>query len=198
MNRKKNSSFLIAIVSLLFLFVGVYLVFLLKNSDSLIIPKDWKKYNDADIDFGIKTTVSLPPGCIFNFTGSEWDLRCGEKDVWDYKTSVFRGKEDKLKNYYTDGSLEQWYKKYLNGDFFADYASQEKNIILKTIKHSIQSNNYFELTIKETNGQIITHYLYLQNNVVHIIQPLIINESTSMIKKNIGIIFTSLESSITK
>ena len=186
MNKIKNLIFLIVVASFLFLI----------NPGVLIIPKDWKKYSDIDVDFGVKTTVSLPPGCGFKFTGSEWDLRCGEVDVWDYKTSVFRGKENDPKNYYTEGSLEQWYKKYLNGDFFADYASQEKDVIIKTIKHSVRSESYFELTIKEFNGRIVTHFLFAQNGIVHIIQPLTIDESTSKIKKNIGLIFSSLKSEI--
>lgn len=196
MNRIKNPTFLIIAASFLFILIGVCLVLLLKNPGIPTVPKDWKKYSDTDVDFGVKTTVSLPPGCDFKFTGSEWDLRCGEGDIWDYKTSVFRGKEDDPKNYYSGGSLEEWYKKYLNGDFFADYTSQEKDLIIKTTKHSVDSESYFELTIKETNGRLVAHYLFVQNGIVHIIQPLVIDEPTSKIKKNIGLIFSSLKSEI--
>lgn len=196
MNRLKNSIFLIITASFLFLLFGVSLVLLLKNPGTPTIPKDWKEYRDTDIDFGVKTTVSLPPGCSFKFTGSEWDLRCGEGDVWDYKTSVFRGKEDESKNYYTGGSLEQWYQRYLNYDFFEIGNIVAKDEIIKVKENRIGAISYFNMVIKEGNGQTITHYLYAQNGIVHIIQPLIIDEPTSKIKKNIGFIFSSLKSEI--
>lgn len=189
MNRKKDSSFLIITVSLLFLFVGVCLVFLLKNSDSLIIPKDWKKYNDTDIDFGVQTTISLPPGCDFVFSGSEWDVNCGENEKWDYTNSVYRGNDERdPRNHYSGESLQQWYQQY---------TSQDKIISAK--ERPINKGHYLEVQVKlADSGKMETNYVYVQNNIAHILRPLVIDELNSVVKKNIGIIFTSLKSSITK
>lgn len=199
MNRIKNSIFLIIVTSFIFLLFGVLLVLFLNNPVTPKIPKDWKKYSDTDVDFGVKTTVSLPPGCDFKFTGSEWDLGCGEGDRWDYTTSVFRGKDDKLKNYYGGGALKQWYQRYLNYEFFG--LGDEVNIvardeILKTKEHKVEQADYLELTVKEGDYKEVAHYLFIQNGIVHIVRPLIIDEPTSKIKKNIGLIFSSLKSEI--
>src|SRR5687768_3499476 len=48
------------------------------------IPSDWKSFTATDQEFGIKTTMSLPPNYAFSFTGSEFVILSNDaNEVWD-------------------------------------------------------------------------------------------------------------------
>lgn len=180
--RKRGKVFLLALVVLIVLEIVGGTLF--KQS-----ANDWKSFTGKDSDFGVQTTISLPPGCDFVFSGSEWDLNCGENEKWDYANSVYRGNDERdPRNHYSGESLQQWYQQYIN---------QDKIISAK--EHPINKGHYLEVQVKLADSdKIETNYAYVQNNIVHILRPLVIDEPNSVVKKNIGIIFTSLKSSITK
>jgi hypothetical protein len=54
---------------------------------AVVIPKDWKELTGTDTDpaFRVQTTLSIPSGFTFGFSGSEWSI-CNEACVesWDY------------------------------------------------------------------------------------------------------------------
>ena len=180
--RKRGKVFLLALVVLIVLeIVG--------GTSFKQRANDWKSFTGKDSDFGVQTTISLPPGCDFVFSGSEWDLNCGENEKWDYTNSVYRGNDERNpKNHYSGEFLQQWYQQYIN---------QDKIISAK--EHPINKGHYLEVQVKlADSGKMETNYVYVQNNIVHILRPLVIDELNSVVKKNIGIIFTSLKSNITK
>src|SRR3989304_5139403 len=45
------------------------------SNKTVAIPPNWQQFTATDPDFGIKTTMSLPPGFSFNFTGSEFTIQ---------------------------------------------------------------------------------------------------------------------------
>ena len=71
--RKRGKVFLLALVVLIVLEIVGKTLFKQKTND-------WKSFTGKDSDFGVQTTISLPPGCDFVFSGSEWDLHCGENE----------------------------------------------------------------------------------------------------------------------
>jgi len=167
------------------------------------IPNDWQEYTATDPDFGIKTTLSLPPGFSFRFTGSEFTIQkdLDATELWDYSTSVFREK-DGLKNYYTGESRRIWYQKFIEGEFWAEKPYQfVAGEITNVIEHQIGTQTHLELTVTggpPTNysGEVETHFIYTQNGIIHIIKPVShkANSTTAQIPKYIGIIFFSLRS----
>jgi len=173
----------------------------------ITVPSDWKQYTATDPDFGIKTTMFMPPGYSFRFTGSEFTIQndSDATELWNYSTSIFRGK-DGLKDYYTEESRRAWYQKLLNGEFMLEKPHQFiPGQITNVVEHQIGSKSYLELTASggsPTNysGEVGTHYIYVQNGIVHIIKPAShkANSAEALIPSYIGTIFISLNSSSTK
>ncbi len=115
---------------------------------------------------------------------------------------MFSGK-DGLKNYYVGGSVRDWYQKLLGGEFWA-----EKPYLLvvgkitNAIEHQIGTQTYFELTVaggppSNYSGEVGTHFVYVQNGIIHIIKPAShkANSAAAQLPTKIGIIFYSLKSS---
>jgi hypothetical protein len=177
------------------------------NAQPITIPSDWKQYIATDPDFGITTKMSMPPGYSFRFTGSEFTIQndSDATELWDYSTSIFRGK-DGLKNYYTGGSRRSWYQELLSGEFMLEKPYQfVPGQITNVLEHQINSQSYLELTVSggpPTNysGETGTHYIYGQNSILHIIKPAShkANSADALIPNYIGTIFVSLNSSSTK
>jgi hypothetical protein len=186
---------------------------------SISIPKDWKEYTAEDSSFGIRTTLSLPPGFSFSFSGSEFSIQdVKNEEIWDYSTSVFVGcspecneennkPEDisdscfnKPRNYYSGESRRLWYKKFLNGDFFCNdsFFGNKTGEIISVDEEFITDNvSYLKVIVEsKLSGKEETHYLYVQNNILHIIKPSSFkaNSPDALLPKYINIILYSLKS----
>jgi len=173
------------------------------TSQLISIPKDWQEYTATDPEFGIKTTLSLPPEFSFSFTGSEFTIQSADgTELWDYSTSVFPGK-DGLKNYYTGESRRDWYQKLLDGEFWTEKPYQfVGGKITNAMEHQIGPQTYLELTVtggppSNYSREVGTHFIYAQNGIIHIIKPAShkANSATAQLPNNIGIVFYSLKSS---
>lgn len=171
--------------------------------EPIIIPSNWKQFTAIDPEFKIKTTMSMPPGFSFSFTGSEFTIQndSDATELWDYSTSVFSGK-DGLKNYYDGTSRRDWYKRKLDGEFTSPEEFQKKRgDILSVIEHNINNQSYLEISVNDLNsGDIQKHYLFVNNGMIHIIKPASheANNSTALMPKYLDIIFTSLTSTTIK
>lgn len=174
---------------------------------SVTIPSDWKSYTATDPDFGVKTTMSMPPGYSFRFTGSEFTMQndSDATELWDYSTSVFRGR-DGLKNYYAGQSRRAWYQDLLDGDFMEEKpASFNPGKITNAVEHQIGSKTYYEMTVSggppaNYSGEVGKHFVYVQNGIVHILKPAShkANTAEAKIPQNIETILASLSSSQVK
>lgn len=166
------------------------------------VPTDWKSYTATDTGFGVSTTMSLPPGFSFVFTGSEFmiqDDATGE-EIWDYATSVFNGK-DGIKNYYDGSSRREWYQKFLDNEFFSPTTTDGlEGDILSVTEHGINTTSYLEASLNMTDGKTETHYIFVQNNIIHGVRPQSVKSylPEAIISKNIAPIFASLTSVLTK
>lgn len=177
------------------------------SSKTITIPSDWKSFTATDPDFGVKTTMSMPPGYSFRFTGSEFTIQndSDATELWDYSTSVFRGK-DGLKNYYAGQSRRAWYQDLLDGDFMAEKPiTFTPGKITNAVEHQIGSQTYYEMTVlgeppANYSGELGKHFVYVQNGIVHILKPAShkANTAEAKIPQNVGTIFASLSSSQTK
>lgn len=168
------------------------------------IPNDWQQFTATDPDFGVQTTLSLPPDYSFRFTGSEFTLQ-NDSDVtelWDYSSSVYRDNNGVLKNHYTGGSRRVWYENYLSDK---QSTFQNKDKILSVTEVRINNTSYLAISVKSPayndSGEISgtkkgMHYLYVQNSIMHMITPASNKAYTSdaQIPKYIGTIFVSLKS----
>jgi hypothetical protein len=139
------------------------------------IPSNWKKYTAEDPDFGVKTTLSMPPGYSFRFTGSEFTIQndSDATELWDYSSSVYRDNNGILKNHYNGGSRRAWYEKRLS-----ERQSIDKIVSVK--EKPLNTSSYLEITVQTPsyddhgvaygtkNGM---HYVYVQNNILHMITP---------------------------
>lgn len=145
------------------------------TSKTVIVPSSWKKYTAEDPDFGIKTTMSMPPGYSFRFTGSEFTIQndSDATELWDYSSSVYRDNDGVLKNHYDGSSRRTWYEKHL-------LDKQSLNKIISVKEMPLNSTTYLEITIQTpsyddhgiTSGtKNGLHYVYVQNNILHIITP---------------------------
>lgn len=170
----------------------------------IVIPDNWQEFTAVDPDFGLTTTMSLPPDFSFRFTGSEFTIQndFDATELWDYSTSI-SGSENGPKNYYTGGSRRTWYQKYLNGEFSHAAYFEEKVEIKSIEEHHTGTSTYLEIKVTNPFGiseKIESHYIYTQNNILHILKP--VSEkaysTNSLIAKNIAIIFTSLKSNFAK
>lgn len=168
------------------------------------IPSSWKKYTAEDPDFGIKTTMSMPPGYSFRFTSSEFTIQndADATDLWDYSSSVYRDNNGVLKNHYDGGSRRAWYEKQLSERHKTDK-------ILSIKEKPSNDSTYLEITVQTpsyddrgvTSGtKNGLHYVYVQNNILHIITPASNKAYTSstQIPSNIETILASLSSVQTK
>jgi hypothetical protein len=137
------------------------------------VPADWKQYSDTDNDFKLTTSLALPPGYTFVFSGSEFtisEIQNGPQagELWTYTSSVFPGKEG-LKNYYSGESRRNWYQKLLDGEFSELAEESEKPRITNLVEHPLNGSSYLEITV---SGQYPPkRYLYVQNGIVHILEP---------------------------
>lgn len=177
----------------------------------ITIPSDWKQYTATDGDFGIKTTMSLPPGFSFQFTGSEFLIRNSDStELWDYSTSVYivAGSEDLLpKNHYNSDSRRTWYENYLSGKIKGPSVQGVYNDKIVNVEEiPINATSYLAVTVEASayndHGEISgtkkgMHYVYVQNNILHMITPASNKAYTAkaQIPKYIGTIFASLTSS---
>lgn len=144
----------------------------------------------------------MAPGYSFIFTGSEFTIQndSDATELWDYSTSVFSGK-DGLKNYYDSTSRRSWYQRKLNGEFtIPEEVQKKRGDILDATEHSIGSQSYLEVSVKDLQGNIEKHFIFAQNRMVHIIKPASnkANTSSAQIPTYIGTIFASLNSVQTK
>ena len=139
------------------------------------IPSNWKKYTAEDPDFGVRTTMFMPPGYSLRFTGSEFTIQ-NDSDVtelWDYSSSVYRNNDGVLKNHYDGSSRRAWYEKRLSERQSADriVSVKEKPLSATTyLEITVQTPSYDDrgVTSGTKNGM---HYVYVQNNILHIITP---------------------------
>ncbi len=139
------------------------------------VPSTWKKYTSDDQEFGIRTTMAMPDGFSFRFTGSESIIQndLDTSEVWDYSTSVYADNNGVLKNHYTGGSRREWYKKRLS-------EKQSTDKILSVREKPLNSSSYLEMTVQTPNydergapngTKTGNHYVYVQNGIVHMIIP---------------------------
>lgn len=168
------------------------------------IPSNWKKYTAEDPDFGVRTTMFMPPGYSFRFTGSEFTIQndSGATELWDYSSSVYRDNDGVLKNHYDGSSRRAWYEKRL-----LERQSTDKIVSVK--EKPLNASTYLEITIQTpsyddhgvTSGtKNGIHYVYVQNNILHMITPASNKAYTSsaQIPGNIEPILASLTSIQTK
>lgn len=168
------------------------------------IPSNWKKYTAEDSDFGVKTTMFMPPGYSFRFTGSEFTIQndSDATELWDYSSSVYRDNDGILKNHYDGSSRRVWYEKRLS-----ERQSTDKIISVK--EKPLNATTYMEITVQTPsyNDQGVTsgtknglHYIFVYNNILHMITPASNNAYTSaaQIPSNIEPILASLTSAQTK
>jgi hypothetical protein len=168
------------------------------------VPTTWKKYTSDDQEFGIKTSMAMPPGYSFRFTGSESTIQndSDATELWDYSSSVYRDNDGVLKNHYDGSSRRAWYEKRL-----AERQSTDKIVSVK--EKPLNSTNYLEITVQTPayddhgvasgtkNG---FHYVYVQNGILHMITPASNKAYTAeaQIPENIEPILASLTSVQTK
>lgn len=167
---------------------------------TMTIPSDWQQHSGIDPEFGVFASLSVPPGYSFGFTGSEWTLHNAQGENWDYSTSVFPGDKG-LKNYYTGGSRRVWYQQFLNGDFSGDAGKTKLAEIISVSEYPTGTSTYLAVTLRYilASKRVETHYLYVQNDILHILKPAGVQDvSTSSITKNMGMIFASLSSKTVK
>lgn len=139
------------------------------------VPSTWKKYTSDDQEFGVKTTMAMPPGYSFRFTGSESTIQndSDATELWDYSSSVYRDNDGVLKNHFDGSSRRAWYEKRL-----AERQSTDKIVGVK--EKPLNSASYLEITVQTPayddhgvasgtkNG---LHYVYVQNGILHMISP---------------------------
>lgn len=161
------------------------------------IPADWTSYTLINPNSGEQTKLSLPPDYSFRLNDYEFIIQNDQdyEETWSYSTSIFYGPEG-VKNYYTNNPIKDWYLAYLNGEYLFEkpYIFKESKI-LDTKEELIGMRKYIILTVKKDETE--KHYLFLENNIVHIFKPasLKANTAPSAISKNMGAIFASLNSS---
>ncbi|MHA1304175.1 MAG: hypothetical protein ACTSPI_10785, partial [Candidatus Heimdallarchaeaceae archaeon] len=105
------------------------------------------------------------------------------------------------KNEYNGGSRRKWYQRYLDDEFFHNVPPVKRGEIISVKEYHAGTSTYLEVKVDNPFSQKAeNHYLYVQNNILHIIKPMSEEaySTDSLIVKNIAIIFTSLRSSFTK
>ena len=166
------------------------------------VPINWKEYTATDSEFGIKTTMFMPPGFSFKFTGSEFTIQndSDATELWDYSTSVTTGSNNVLKNYYDGGSRREWYKRYLDGEFLGNTVDKKFGDIVSMTETVIGNTSYLKIVVNTLSRGIQTHYVYLQNDIIHIIKPISDVAETSQAKfpQHVGLSLYSLKSIQTK
>lgn len=162
---------------------------------AMTIPSDWKKFTATDQEFKVSTTMSLPSGLSFRFTGSEFTIQndSDATEIWEYFTSVL----DSTTNYYKGESRRVWYQNYLQGKVvkFSDvHEFKTKGTITAASEHSIGSTSYLEVTVQPNYGKSEKHYLYVQNGILNIIKPSSekANSDQAVLPQNMGTILYSL------
>lgn len=174
------------------------------SSKTVTVPANWKKYTAEDPDFGIRTTMVMPPGYSFRFTGSEFTIQndSDATELWDYSSSVYRDNDGILKNHYDGSSRRAWYEKRLS-----ERQSIDKIISVK--EKPLNATTYLEITVQTpsyddhgvTSGtKNGLHYVFVQNNILHMIASASNKAYTSaaQIPSNIEPILASLTSVQTK
>lgn len=168
----------------------------------ITIPSDWKQYTATDSEF-VKITMSMPPGYTFRYV-SEFRIHNDDStESWGFSTSIMGEK-----NNYTGGSRRAWYEDYL-ASFQTGIQDQYKEKVLKVSEIPINNSSYLAILVEgpgyNDHGVVSgrrtgTHYVYVQNNILHMITPSSNKAYTAeaQIPKYIGIIFASLTSSQTK
>jgi hypothetical protein len=168
----------------------------------IVVPANWEEFSATDPDYGVQTTLSMPPGFSFRFSGSEFTIQndSDATELWEYSTSIYRNNENVLKNHYDGSSRRVWYKKYLD-------ERQSVATIIGAKERSLNSSTFLEITVQtpsyndrgETSGaKSEAHYVYVKDNVVHIISPASIKAATpeAQLSEFITIIMVSLKSKL--
>ncbi len=143
-----------------------------KEPPKVAAQQGWKRYTARDPQYGFETTLNLPPDFSFQFSGSEFTIQSGSPttEQWIYQSSIFNGK-DGVKNYYTGQSRRVWYQSYLSRQYSApDNYLFEPDQILSVEEFSLNKGTYLGVKVNTAAG-IQTHYLFVQNMIVHIFAP---------------------------
>lgn len=169
----------------------------------ITVPSNWQQFTAVDSEFGIKTTLALPPGYSFKFTGSEFTIQndTDATELWDYSTSVYDNGAG-LKNHYDGSSRRAWYQTRLS-----ERGAEDK--IMSVQEKSLNNSTYLEMTVHtpsyDSHGALLgtkntKHYIYVQNSILHMFAPVSDKaySSAAKIPANIEPILVSLSSSRTK
>lgn len=169
----------------------------------VIALSGWETFTAEDPDFGVKTTMAMPPGYTFSFTGSEFTIQNNDTtELWDYSSSIYRNNEGVLKNHYDGSSRRAWYQKRLS-------EKQSTDKILKVTEKPLNGTSYLEIQVQtpayNNSGEISgsktgLHFIFVQNNILHMIIPASNKAYTAEAKipNNIELILASLNSTQTK
>jgi len=170
------------------------------STKTVVIPSNWKPFTATDSEYGVKTSMSMPLGYSFGFSGSEFTIQndSDSTELWDYSTSIYRNNDSVLNNHYDGSSRRAWYAKYL-------IEKQSADKIVSVKEHSLNSSTYLEITVQAPSyddpgvpnaTKSGTHYIFVQNNILHMITPASIKSYTSnaQIPRNIEPILESLTS----
>ncbi len=165
------------------------------SSGKAVDTSNWKSFTAEDMDFGVKTTLKLPPGYSFSFTGSEFMIQDDSNfsELWEYATSITTNGV----NTYSNQSRRVWYEQYLQGQHGGAAGRDAK--IISAAERSYNAISYLEAVVSVI-GKNQTHYLYVQNGIFNIISPSseAAHLPNSVIAKNIGPILQSLSVSKTR
>lgn len=162
-----------------------------------VIPPDWKQFTDEDWGFGVKATMSLPPGFSFKFSGSEFLIQkdSDASEIWAYLTSISNDENGKSTNFYNGESRRVWYQEYLKGKHGGAVRNSDIAIV-STKEHA----GYLEVIVSGISSNNESHYLFVKNGIMNIIQPssAVAYGSDAVIKKNIAAIISSVSVAKTK
>ena len=161
-----------------------------EGGKTIVVPSNWKEFSDEDWDYNFKVSLSLPPGFSFSFSGSEWMIKndSDSTELWDYSPRTD----------YDGGSRRAWYQKVF-----------PNNKIVSVVEKELNDNSYLDLSIEipkyDDHGvvsgtQIVSHYLYVKDNIAHLITPVSRKaySKEAVIPENIAPILVSLKLTRTK
>ena len=159
------------------------------NKYGLIDTSNWKIYTAEDPEFGIKTSLKLPPGFSFSFSGSEFIIQDNNDDaeVWRYTTSITADGG----NTYSGQSKKVWYEEYLQGKH-GGVSVAHKNLV-DTVDRNYNNTSYIEASVNE-GAMNVRHFLYVKNGILNIIVPSsnVAYYDSAVIANNIGPIIESI------
>lgn len=163
-----------------------------------VIPPEWETVTQSDQDFGVTTSISIPQGYDFWFSGSEWTLQTAQEgEYWDYTPSATRIDGERV-NLYDGGSRRQWYQRFINGELTQDTYIPPRQTILGTTEIDIGTTSYLRMSVQRTEPlrPVENHYIYFQNGLVHVFSPAseVASGPNATLDQDIGAILSSLQS----